>query len=291
MGMLIPWRFVRQGFVPTVADFEGVACDILGVVARERVFKAAAFVGSLRRGDIHPRSDLDLILVAYDRSLGRAQELERKFRRISLSRAIPLDSRLWSSSDARLGRHIYGSSYLDTFPTELDRFSIGLPLAECFRVPRSSVQVEMLEKLEHKLHSTRTRAGIFLARHVLDPEMVEQWLLSNWIRVVRPMRIYITLGRRMLWWLYGALQDDGKAEVISRFLAEPTFSSLHGDYRKLLDLDFRYDELLGRVVIGREHRGSYLRKVGKLLTENFQVSLRLLQNAISLTKRVATQAA
>lgn len=291
MGMLIPWRFVRQGLVPTVADFEEVATDILALVQRERAFKAAAFVGSLRRGDIHPRSDLDLILVAYDRSFERAQELERKFRCTSLARAIPLDSHLWSSSDARLGRHTYGPSYIDTFPVKLDRFSVGVPLVECFRVPRSSVQVEMLQKLEHKLHSTRTRAGIFLARHVSDPEMIEHWLLSNWGRVVRPMRLHITLGRRMLWWLHGVLEDDGKAEVISRFLAEPAFTSLHGDYQELLDLDYRYDELLGRVVIGRERRGNYLRKVGNLLMKNFRVSLRLLQNAVSLTRSAATKAA
>lgn len=291
MGMLLPWCFVRQGIVPAVVDFEGVACDILEVAARESVFKAAAFVGSLQRGDIHPRSDLDLILVAHDRRFDRAQELERKFQRVSLARAIPLDSRLWSSSDARLGRHSYGPSYLETFSTELDRFSIGRPLAECFRVPRSSVQVEMLEKLEHKLHSTRTRAGIFLARHVSDPEMVEHWLQSNWMRVVRPMRVHVTLGRRMLWWLHGVLQNDGKAEVISRFLAEPAFSALHGDYQKLLDLDYRYDELLGRVVIGRERRGSYLRKVGNLLMKNFSVSLQLLQDAVSITRGSAIKAA
>lgn len=291
MGMLLPWRFVRQGLVPTVADFEEVATDILTLAQRERAFKAAAFVGSLRRGDIHPRSDLDLILVAYESQIERAQELERKFRRTSLARAIPLDSRLWSSSDARLGRHSYGPSYMDTLPTELDRFSIGVPLAECFRVPRSSVQVEMCEKLEHKLHSTRTRAGIFLARHVSDPEMVEHWLLSNWGRVVRPMRVHITLGRRMLWWLHGVLQDDGKAEVISRFLEEPTFVSLRDDYQELIDLDYKYDELLGRVVIGCERRGRYLQKVGNLLMENFQVSLRLLQNALSITRSAAKRAA
>lgn len=291
MGMLIPWRFVRQGHVPTVGDFEEVARDILEVATHEPAFKAAAFVGSLRRGDIHPRSDLDLILVAYDRYLGRAQELERKFRRTSMARAIPLDSHVWSSSDARLGRHSYGPSYLETFPTELDRFSIGRPLAECFRVPRGSVQVEMLEKLEYKLHSTRTRAGIFLARHASNPELVELWLLSNWGRIVRPMRVYITLGRRMLWWLHGVLPDDSKAEVISRFLAEPVFASLHDDYQELIDLDYQYDELLERVVKGEERRGSYLRKVNKLLMENFKVSRRLLANALSLTRNTATRAA
>lgn len=291
MGMLIPWRFVRQGLVPTVNDFEGVAQDILDVADRDRIFKGAAFIGSLPRGDLHPRSDLDLILVANDRSYALAEKLERRFQRHAASRGVPLSSHLWSSQDARLGRHSYGPSYLQTFPKTLTGYSIGRPLFECFQFPHSSVQVEMLVKLDHLLRSTQTRAGIFLARHVSDPEMIEQWLLSNWGCVVRPMRVYIPLGRRILWWLHGVLPDDGKAEVISRFLSEPAFSSLHDDYQELLDLDYRYDELLGRVVIGNERRGRYLQKVGNLLMKNFQVSLRLLQNALSLTRSAATKAA
>lgn len=291
MGMIIPWRFVRQGLVPTVGDFEEVARSILDVAAHERVFKAAAFVGSLARGDLHPRSDLDLILVAYDKHVAHARELERKFQRTSLARGIPLDSHLWSSSDARLGQHTFGPSYLETLPTTLDRFAIGRPLAECFRVPESSIQVEMLEKLEYKLHSTRTRAGIFLARHVSDLDMVEGWLLSNWGRVVRPMRVHITIGRRLLWWLHGTLENDGKAEVISSFLAEDAFEPLHVDYEQLVTLDYQYDELLGRACTGSFRRGRYLQRVGDLLRENFRVSLQLLSRAVGLIRQPSVMVA
>lgn len=291
MGMILPWRFVRQGLVPTVADFEGVARDILDVAERERAFKAAAFVGSLFRGDLHPRSDLDLILVAHGQDLGPARELERRFHRIALARAIPLDSQLWSETDARRGRHAYGPSYIETLPTTLGPYAFGLPLARCFRVPRSSVQDEMVLKLEQKLHSTRTRAGIFNARYGLDSDRVEDWLLSNWGRVVRPMRVHITLGRRMLWWLHGELPSDGKADVIAQFLAEQTFESLCVDYAQLVELDYRYDELLVRACTGSVRRGRYLRDVAELLRKNFRVSLLLMQNAVALTKRAARQAA
>ncbi|TAL50256.1 nucleotidyltransferase domain-containing protein [Patescibacteria group bacterium] len=270
--------------MPTVGDFEEVARNILEVASNQRAFKAAAFVGSLARGDINPRSDLDLILVAHDKKIVQARELERKFRRTSLARGIPLDSRLWSSSDACRGRHTYGPSYLQTLPTTLDQYAIGRPLAECFRVPGSSVQMEMLEKLEHKLHSTRTRAGIFLARHVSDPLMVEDWLMSNCSRVVRPMRVYVTVGRRLLWWLHGTLPNDGKTEVIAQFLSEETFLSLHAGFTQLVELDHYYDELLGRACTGSSRRSRYLHKVGELLRENFRVSLRLLSDAVSLIR-------
>lgn len=292
MGMLLPWRFVRQGFVPRDQDFKEVSSRILEIARRERVFKAVAFVGSLKRGDLNPRSDLDLILVAHDRHVDFAQVLEREFQRLSLERTIPLDSRLWRSSDARRGRHSYGPSYLETFPTKPDQFSVGVSLADCFRVPHSSVQVEMTERLVHKLHSTRTRAGIFLARYASDSEMIERWLESSWGRVVRPMRVHITVGRRTLWWLHGSLSDDGKAAVIRQFLAEPELSALHNDYQHLVNLDNEYDEFLTSCILdGRECRVGYLQKVGNLLTENFRVSLRLLQNILALMKGRATQAA
>ncbi len=289
MGMIIPWRFVRQGLVPTAGEFEGVAHAILDIADREKVFKAAAILGSVARGDHHPRSDLDLILVAHDRTYARAQDLERRFGRLAADRGIPFDCHLLSASDARLGRHMYGPSYMGTFPTGPTPYSIGRPLAECFRVPETSVQAEMLKKLEHKLHSTRTRAGIFYARYHPDPDALESWLLSNWSRVVRPLRVHITLARRLLWWRHGVLHDDGKAEVITRFLAEQTFAPLHEDYQALLHFDYRYDELFARAVNGRERRASYLRKVGDLLDDNFRVSLNILANAVDLTRQSSFQ--
>ncbi|MBI4592428.1 hypothetical protein HY733_03210 [Candidatus Uhrbacteria bacterium] len=291
MGMILPWRFVRQGFVPRVDDFGEVAGRILGIASRERVFKGAAFVGSLARGDLHHRSDLDLILVALDRQFDRAQELERYFLRVACTSAVPLDSRLWSASDARLGRHVYGPSYLQTFPREETLFSVGVPLGLCFRLPTgSSVQREMVEKLEHKLRSTRVRAHVFFARQA-DSNAVESWLLSNWGRVVRPLRVHITIGRRLLWWLRGSLESDGKAEVVADFLAEDAFAVLHADYRQLLAIDWEYDELLARAHRPTQRRDRYLRKVGDLIAENFRVSLRLLSRAVSLIKRATSCAA
>jgi predicted nucleotidyltransferase len=289
MGMLFPWRFIRQGLVPTLLDFERVAQDILNDAQQARAFKAAAFVGSLVRGDLNSRSDLDLILVARDRRIGQARELQQLFQRHATSHGIPLDSRLWSSRDARLGRHTYGPSYLQTFPMGPTRFSIGRPLAVCFTVPDSSVQMEMVHKLDYKLHSTQTRAGIFLARYRENSATVEEWLESNWTRVVRPMRSYITLGRRLLWWRHGTLPNDGKVEVITKFLAEPAFASMHADYQLLVDLDSLYDELLTRALDGRVRRKNYLLQVAVLLQGNFRVSLQLLKKAVSLTKGSETE--
>ncbi|MEK7620354.1 MAG: hypothetical protein AAB413_03910 [Patescibacteria group bacterium] len=291
MGMIFPWRLARQGNVPSETDFEEVAHDILELADQERVFKGVAFVGSLVRGDLQWGSDLDLILVARPSKFARAQALERQFGRLATERAVPLSSWLWNANDAACGRHMYGPSYLQTFPRKLGRFAIGKPLADCFQVPYGSVQEEMLQKLVSNLRSTQARGGIFMSRHFGCDHNLEAWLQRNWEANFRPLRRHIVIGRWLLWWLHGVLPDDGKAEVISRFLAEPEFSSLHGDYKELLDLDYRYDELLGRVVVGRERRGSYLRKVGNLLMENFQVSLRLLQNALSLTRRATTKAA
>ncbi|MBM3204857.1 hypothetical protein FJZ48_02655, partial [Candidatus Uhrbacteria bacterium] len=143
---------------------------------------------------------------------------------------IPLDVKLWLSSAARHGFHPYGPSYLSTFPMEMRPFAIGKPLGECFRIPCTSVQEEMRSKLGHKLHSTRVRAHFFSARHAAHPDSIDRWLASSWGRIVRPMRVYVTIGRRLLWWQNGSLPDDGRDSVTGAFLAEQAFARLHAGF-------------------------------------------------------------
>jgi len=277
MGMILPWRDVRLDRVPSVQDFEDTATEILEIVgANSRVFKGAAFSGSVARGDLSPRSDLDLTLVGYDGSYTLARSLARDFDALAARRGIPLDCHLWPASLARLGRHGYGPSYLETFPRFPDAYAVGRPLAECFRVRPGCIDKEMRAKMTHKLRSTRTRAWIFETRHADDLEMVEQWLVGSWSRVVRPMRVHVTLGRRLLWWRHASLPYDGKADVINQFLRERTFEPFHERYSTLCDLDQDYDRLLARACAGKERRCRYLKKVKDLLLRNFRVSLGLL---------------
>ncbi len=285
MGIILPWQDIRRDRVPSVHDFHQTASEIMQVIsANTRVFKGAAFVGSLPRGDVCVRSDLDMTAVAFDGSFTLAKSLIRDFEGVASGRGIPLDCHLWSSSDARLGRHPYGPSYTETFPRSQCGYVVGRPLGECFRVLPGRVSDEMVAKMLRKERSTRARAWHFMQTKADRPDEVERWLVSSWMRVVRPMRVHVTLGRRLLWWHNDCLPHDGKADVIAQFMDERAFGPFHDRYHALCELDSEYDCLLARACAGNERRGRYLARVSRLLRENFRVSLDLLSSVTSFMK-------
>ncbi len=279
MGLMIPWVDILANRVPSVRDFETTAQEILQLAGDNRqVIKGAAFWGSIVRGDLVPgRSDLDLVVVGVDSSMELARGLVRDFQAMAFERRVALDCHVLSANDAYYQtRHGFGPSYRETFTRPHPDFMVGVPLERCFRISPGSVQREMIEKMNRKLRSTRSRDAIFRLRHAQDPELIERWLVSSWTNVVRPMRVHVTLGRRLLWWLNGRLEEDGKHEVINRFLEEKAFEPFHGRYEHLVELDHQYDELLDAAGKNRVRRGRYLIKTARLLCENFRVSLDLL---------------
>jgi hypothetical protein len=292
MGIIVPWRDVRQKRVPSIDDFHESASEVMRLIgANPRVFKGAAFIGSVARGDVCPRSDLDLIAVAYDGSFTLARGLIRDFDGLARSRGIPLDCQLWPSSVARLGRHAYGPSYLETLPRTSGEYEFGTPLIDCFRVRPGCVGDEMVRKMDRKMRSTRSRAYHFSSTRAHSTDNVERWLVSSWMRVVRPMRVHVTLGRRLLWWRDSHLLSDGKADVIDRFMEEPSFRPFHDRYRALCHLDTEYDLLLRRACAGNERRGRYLKRVTRLLMANFKISLDLLSSVTLHMKEDSLQQA
>ncbi len=297
MGLIIPWGDIHTDRVVSVRAFEHTAHQMLQTIAMHpNIIKGAAFVGSISRGDVCPlRSDLDLIVVARDPTLPLVKSLVCDFVAMAAERRIALDACLIGANEAYHSPR-FGPSYRETFSRVHRDFSVGVPLDRCFRVPPGSVQDEMVAKMAFKLRSTRARAGLFYKtrlelQHGSD-RAIESWLNSSWRRVVRPMRVHITLGRRLLWWHHGRLDQDGKRDVIDQFLSEPTFTPFHEDYQQLMSLDQDYDVLLDQAHAGQVKRVHYLRKVGRLLRRNFQVSQRLLHRVLGhMTKESLYEAA
>ena len=285
MGLMIPWGDIQTGRVPTIRDYEVTAKEILyHIGVHPDIFKGAAFIGSIVRGDLSaPRSDLDLVIVARDRSLLQARNIARDFRRIAADRRVHLELDVVGAHEAYFSPRL-GPSYKETLRLCVPEFSAGIPLADCFRVPPGDIQQEMLEKMLFKLRSARARCGHFLNACLhLDSgsdRAIESWIESCWYREVRPLRMHVRLGRRLLWWHHGSLSHDGKKDVIEQFLGNPSFAPFHPNYREMVCLNRRYDDLLSRACDGQVKRVHYLRKVGRIVNRYFRKSIPLLRDVL-----------
>ncbi|NQV89517.1 MAG: hypothetical protein HQ488_04310 [Parcubacteria group bacterium] len=285
MGLIIPWKDIREGRIASVSDYERTAEDALRAIgAHPKIFKGAAFIGSIARGDLcAPRSDLDLFMVAHNGEMGSARSMARDFRRTADDRRVYLELDLVSAFDAYFSPHL-GPSYRETLTRCHPEYSVGVPLAQCFRVSPGDVQAEMVRKMAFKLRSARARYAHFL-RTCLELEhgsdrAIEAWLVSSWSREVRPMRMHIRLGRRLLWWHHGHLQHDGKDAIIAQVLSEPAYEMFHTSYTELVQLNRRYDVLLASAREGNVKRVHYLRMVGRLVCQYFSVSIPLLEKVV-----------
>lgn len=283
MGLVYPWEMVRQGHVPTEADFVRVRSEIMGLLRGNRgLLHSASMVGSVCRGDFTPRSDIDLITVFADGRPEESAALVRQIRHLTASAHLTLDVHALTLSQARdPNAHHFGPSFKETFAgLGRSRCAVG-PFTRTFVFsPADSVRDEMLRKTEHKLNSTIQRASHF--RKICDDYgSLEDWLAVSWRDIKRPLRVHVTIARRVLWWRHGRLAEDGKDAVDQAFLGDPRLERYHSDFVYLRSLDQQYSRLLKGALKSQVDRRQYYLEVRDLFRSNFAASINLLRQLVS----------
>ncbi|NBS41361.1 hypothetical protein EBS80_01760 [bacterium] len=282
MGFLYSWERVQRGAIPSLSAFPVLRDAFTAELRASPAIVAGSVYGSVTRGDVSTRSDMDLFLVYETAERARVRRMLRGFRARAVAEHVSLHMSI-HSVDAAAETIRYGPSFRQTW--ERMR-TAGLLVGEPERYYRAlfphDVRSEMSSKIRRYVAKVRrqqrryeklSRTRGWMSRHL------ERWHAAS----VRPAHVHVNVARWLLLWRDGALGDDGKYAVVRRVLAAPEFASVHADMLAIRDMDAEYGRLLARARRGSVPSSAYNREIRGMLDELLPRNTRLLVEARRLT--------
>lgn len=285
MGFLYSWDRIRRGQIPRLTDFDAVRSRVKDVLYEHPGVVAATVYGSVARGDVTPRSDFDLLVIARSADAQCIQGLIEDVMLFAQERYVVMSVHAYTVAQARAGDHKFGPSYRLTLQRLVAQgIAKGLPHKYLLCNTQNDIRFEMRG---HMLRVRQRLAGIH-AHYKADVTTGTNDEIEHWLEEQNPIgsyrspsfHTYINVARRMLWWKYGVLLIDGKDEVCRAFIDDINFRSLQRDFKTLWKADAGYDRLLQSVQEGDVQRGVYLKTVRTLAVIVFATATRLLRNAL-----------
>jgi len=277
MGFLYTYDQVRRGEVPTLHDFLEARDLALDMLRSCPAIVTGGVMGSVAHGTPSYGSDLDLITICRTAKEREASDLLLKIRKEARQRRVMADIRLLTVHSGREGEHFFGPSFLITWRKLMEQGAIIGPPPQLFiwRM-EPTIAAEMTKKVERNFPAVRTlwESHLFLRKHQEGLDLV----LRRWHRAnIRPLHFYIRLGRWLLWWRYGVLEDDRSPVVIKRVLQDPTFAFLYPLYREAHDLQKRYDLLILSAIYDEVPQSEYKKYVWHLVLRALRVNVSLME--------------
>lgn len=283
MGFLYSWERVQRNAIPNLAAFPRLRDEFTGELRSSPVIVAGSVYGSVTRGDVGARSDMDLFLVYETGERARVRKMLRGFRERAVAEHVSLHMSI-HSVDAAAETVRYGPSFRQTW----ERMRVaGLLVGEPERYYRAlfphDVQSEMSSKIRRYVAKVRRQQ-----RRYEELSRTRGWmsrLLERWHAAsVRPAHVHVNVARWLLLWRDGVLGDDGKHAVVRRVLADSAFASVHEDMSAIRDMDADYDRLLAHARSGAVTSATYNREIRGMLDELLPGNVRLLLDARRLTE-------
>lgn len=292
MGFLYPYRVVKGKEVPSRADFIEARQELMQKLkdhagGPEAVVLFGGIYGSVipKREDHTERSDIDVLVVYPDGKVEEAHTLNARLRDIGHKHHVVVSARKVSVSQARKGRHPYGPTFRLSWWKSLSEqgMLVGDPqkLFKLLHVdPSRTVRSDMryrIAKLLKLLKRQQTRFEELLRDNPRDPDPACEYGMD---RNVRPLHLYLSVARWMLWWQNGRLDDDSKAAVLKAVKEVESFRKLRLFLDDLRRIDRSYDELLKRTLAEQETAEAYRKQVYDIITRTFIRNIMLLEAAL-----------
>jgi hypothetical protein len=281
VGFLYTYRQVRRGEVPALHDFLYTRDLALERLTSSPAIITAGVMGSVAHGTPNFGSDLDLIAICKTPMEPEASALLVEIRREARRRHVMVDARLLTVQSGREGQHFFGPSFLVTWRKLAELGAIIGPPPQLFVWRMApTIAIEMVRKIERNIpmiHELWER-HLFLEGHQTKVDHVlHQWRMAH----IRPLHFYVRLGRWLLWWRYGALEDDRASVVIERVIGDRSFSSLESLYREANDLLREYHFLVESVLRGFVSQGEYERQVRLIAFKSLRTNVLLIEKVRS----------
>lgn len=238
MGQVFTWNAVRNRKVPARESFAVVAKSLRTTLATEPTIAAALLFGSVVRGDLNIRSDVDCLVLYETNGEAIAMETMHALDMAAHSLHVPINFTPCDTQLAQTRLHHLGVSFLRHLQASIDAGGCIKGDLVALVAPTISAKLEIESYIKMKMYNMQESLAQMTS---FSEERMASFLkkaLEASTHVARKMLIY-----------EGTLEGDSKREVQQRYqeTMPPRLSQLFGH---LLSVDARYSLELERQLEG-----------------------------------------
>jgi len=234
MGKVFTWIEIARGTLPRCEDFPKILARVREVLAEEPSIAAAAFCGSVARGDYNFRSDIDCVVTYRPEDALKAFKIMQMLTLFAAKYYVHLS---FVVCDTRLLK-----SRMHHFrPTFVEHVSVSIEAGGCIKgdplqdIGDSVTNREGIEEyLRYKMHKLQEGYASYYAGHPTEQAKFLQKVLEAPNHAARMVLSWQEL-----------LNGDSKAEILASYAANmpiPLVASLHAHS----EFDKKYTEEMKR---------------------------------------------